>query len=121
MNKASIKSFEDLEVWKQSIVLGKKLYLNNRNNLADPIINQLLRASVSISNNIAEGHDRSSTKDYIRFLYISRGSCAELRSLLILASEVKVLNNSNSTELIEQTLRITRMLSALINSLKRRL
>ncbi len=121
MNSKQIKTFEDLEVWNRSIELAKDLYEVFKGKFNDPLVNQLLRAAVSISNNIAEGHDRGGTKEYIRFLYISRGSCAEFRSVLILAKNIGVINRSEIDGFIERTLIITRMLSALIKSLKKRL
>ena len=58
------------------------------------IRNQIERAVVSISMNIAEGYEYGSDKQFVRFLYISKGSCGEVRSLLLLSKELSILNNS---------------------------
>ena len=79
--------FEDLPVWNTAIELAVGVYLltskpefDHRFSLKD----QLERASVSVSNNIAEGFERGTNSDLLRFLYISRGSAGESRSVLCL-------------------------------------
>ena len=81
------KRFEDLPVWNTAIELAIGVYLltskpefDKRFSLKD----QLERAAVSVSNNIAEGFERGTNKDLLRFLYISRGSAGESRSILCL-------------------------------------
>lgn len=77
--------FEDLPVWQAAIELAKKVYDLTRDRFfAQPgdLCGQLRRASLSVSNNIAEGFERGSTAELLAFLYIARGSCGEVRSML---------------------------------------
>jgi four helix bundle protein len=77
--------FEDLPVWKTAMELAlgvyeltKDRFFNQRGDLSD----QLRRASLSVSNNTAEGFERGSTAELLAFLYIARGSAGETRSML---------------------------------------
>lgn len=112
---------KNMDVWKAGIHLvtqvyhlTKKLPGHERYGLAA----QLQRASVSIPANIAEGVARSSTKDYIRFLHISLGSCAELETLLIVVTNVYA---ADTQELQQEVVRIIKMLRSLISALQRKL
>ncbi|NOY59878.1 MAG: four helix bundle protein [Calditrichaeota bacterium] len=79
---------------------------------------QMQRAAVSIPSNIAEGFERHSNKDFIRFLYIAQGSCAELRTQIYIAIEIGVLAKDQSNELLEKTRKISAMLYKLIKTRK---
>ena len=84
-----IGSYKDLEVWKLSIELVKEIYLVTKQfpkNEEFGLVQQLKRAVVSISCNIAEGKTRGHRKEYIQFLYISLGSCAEVNTQLVIDS-----------------------------------
>ncbi len=72
-----IKKFEDLLVWQKAVELTVDLYacLEKVNDLG--FKNQIQRASLSISNNLAEGFERGSDRDFKRFLFIAQGSCSE--------------------------------------------
>ena len=72
------------------------------------------RAAVSVSSNIAEGAERGSARDFVRFLHISKGSLAELRTQLLIASRVGVLSEAQSNSLSAKCRRISGMLQALI-------
>lgn len=77
--------FEDLPVWKSAIELATRIYKLTRNKFfSQPgdLRDQIRRASLSVSNNIAEGFERGSTAELLYFLYIARGSCGETRSML---------------------------------------
>ena len=78
--------FEDLPVWQAAIELAKRVYDLTRDRFFDQagdLRGQLRRASLSVSNNIAEGFERGTTAELLAFLYISRGSCGETRSMLL--------------------------------------
>jgi len=78
--------FEDLPVWKDAIELAVKVYVLTKDRFFDQpgdLRGQLRRASLSVSNNIAEGFERGTTAELLAFLYISRGSCGETRSMLL--------------------------------------
>jgi four helix bundle protein len=79
--------FEDLPVWKEAIRLAEKVYaltedaaFQKQYSLRD----QLERAAVSVSNNVAEGFERGTTPELLAFIYIARGSAGEVRSMLCL-------------------------------------
>lgn len=77
--------FEDLPVWSAAIDLADRVYKLTRNRFfAQPgdLRDQLRRAALSVSNNIAEGFERGSTAELLAFLYIARGSAGEVRSML---------------------------------------
>jgi four helix bundle protein len=93
------KRFEDLPVWKASMDLALRVYALTRDrffsqpgNLAD----QLRRAALSISNNIAEGFERGSTAELLAFLYIARGSAGEVRSMLHFVDRFPEVNHLKS-------------------------
>jgi len=78
--------FEDLPVWQAAIDLAVRVYELTRNKFfSQPgdLRSQLRRAALSVSNNIAEGFERGSTAELLAFLYISRGSAGEVRSMLL--------------------------------------
>ena len=68
-------------------------------------------------NNIAEGFERGSNKDFIKFLYIAKGSCGEVRSMLYIAYKLGYVNSSNFVLFKKQTIEVSKMLSGLIKSL----
>lgn len=82
------EQFEDLPVWQEAIRLAEGvddlLSSMNNNQLSFSKRDQIERCSLSVSNNIAEGFERGSTRDLLRFIYIARGSAAGTRSMLIL-------------------------------------
>jgi len=71
--KRTIKKFEDIEVWKEGIKISIELYKQLSECKDYSLRDQIQRSAVSIPSNVAEGYDRDSNKDYIRFLYIARG------------------------------------------------
>jgi len=78
--------FEDLPVWKDAIELAVRVYELTKDrffNQPGDLRGQLRRASLSVSNNIAEGFERGTTSELLAFLYISRGSAGETRSMLL--------------------------------------
>ena len=91
--------FEELPVWQDAIELAVKIYeltgrpaFNRQYSLRD----QLERAGVSVSNNIAEGFERGTTPELLTFLYIARGSCGEVRSMLCLLERLPRFDNLKS-------------------------
>jgi len=80
--------------------------------------NQIQRAAVSIPSNIAEGYDRQTNKEFIQFLYIARGSCAEIRTQIHLAIALNYIENEPGKLLIDKTHKISAMLYNLIKTRK---
>jgi len=75
------------------------------------------RAAVSIPSNIAEGQGRSTTKDYIHFLHIARGSIQELETQIYLATRLTFMTQEGQNELLVKTNEVSRLISGLIRSL----
>lgn len=81
---ASYKHFEELPVWQKAIELAVTVFELTSHaafKFRGDLVNQIRRAALSVSNNIAEGYERGTTADLIHFLYIARGSCGETRSM----------------------------------------
>jgi four helix bundle protein len=112
------QKFEDIIAWQKSQDLAVEVYSTFKDLKDFGFKDQICRAAVSISNNIAEGFDRSSDADFSRFLYISLASCSELKSMLYLAKKINYLNGSKRDDLIMKTSEISKIITGLIKSLK---
>ncbi|MFC2090865.1 four helix bundle protein, partial [Bacteroidota bacterium] len=78
---------------------------------------QITRAAISIMNNIAEGHERSSKKDFARFLTISKGSAGEVRSLLYVALDLNYIDDVKFNQLLDHSISISKQLTGFIKYL----
>lgn len=112
----TIEKFEDLKVWKEGMQLAVQLYKELKGCRDYGMRDQLQRAAVSVPSNIAEGFERGSNKEFIRFLYIAKASAGELRTQLYLCREVGVLPKASCEQLIEHTRKISAMLYNLIKT-----
>jgi len=116
-------TFEELPVWNEAVEFALKVFeFPNRadfKGLGDTR-NQLERAALSISNNIAEGFERGTTAELINFLYISRGSAGESRSMLRMCEKLERFSNFKSeiSNLIGMAVNISRQLHGWIDALK---
>ena len=106
--------FENLDVWKKSMRLVVEIYKELGDCRDYGLRDQLQRSAVSIPSNIAEGHDRNSNRDFIRFLNIARGSCAELRTQLYIAREIGILNQVRAIDFLKETQKVSAMIYNLI-------
>jgi len=113
-------SFEDLDVWKKSCRLSVRLYELLRGCRDYGMRDQMLRSSISVPSNIAEGSERKSIPDFRRFINIAQGSAAELRTQIYISREVGIVSDSDAKELIQELKSISKMLQALHKSLKDR-
>jgi four helix bundle protein len=119
-----IKNYRDLTVWQKGIDIARSVYQVTKGFPADErfgLTSQLRRAAASVPANIAEGHARSSTKDYLRFIAISIGSLAETATFIELAGRLNYGNLEELRKIFEMTTEERRMLRALQKSLRRRL
>ena len=113
------KGFEDLEGWRRSKELTIQMFKHLKGSKEYALKDQMIRASISIASNIAEGFERNSTKDFLRFLHISKGSAGELKTQLLIASKSGVINEAAAHKLYAETKQISSMLQGLINSLSK--
>ena len=111
-------NFEDLKVWRKSKDLAVEIFKLFANSKDFGFKDQITRSALSISSNIAEGYERESNKELIRFLYIAKGSCGELRTQLIIAKEINFISEVLADKLITETNEISYMLNALIKTRK---
>ncbi len=109
--------FEDIIAWQKSKELVMHTY-KVFNNLRDfSFRDQARRASISVMNNIAEGFERKSNKEFRQFLYVSKGSCGELRSMLSVANELGYINQKDYMVLSSRCIEISKVISGLIKTL----
>jgi len=118
---ATIKSFNELKVWKDSRLIVKEVYdiihyFPKRENYG--LISQITRASVSIMSNIAEGFARDTNKEFIRFLIMSRGSVAEVQSDLFVALDLEFINQERFEDLYTQLENLSKQINGLIKYLR---
>lgn len=117
-------TFEDLEVWKRGCQLAVDVCVAIHHSKNFGLRDQMQRSAISIPSNIAEGAERDSDGDFIRFLRISKGSCGELRTQLYISERVQEALGlepfANSREMIRETREISAMLQGLIRSIENR-
>lgn len=119
-----IKSYRDLQVWQDAMALIEAVYVLTKDFPSDErfgLTTQLRRASVSVASNIAEGHARSSTRDFLRFIAISAGSLAEVETQLEIAMRLGFAEATRVNALLLTCDRLGKMLRGLSKSLHTRL
>ncbi len=119
--QTKIKDFTDLIAWKEGhkLVLGIYRVTDKFPNKEKySLIDQMRRASVSITSNISEGFTRFGTKDKIRFYVMVAGSLTELQNQLIIAKDIKYLKESYFDILYSQTISGHKLINGLIRSLR---
>jgi len=113
-------SFEELEVWQRACRLSIEIINLMRNCREWALRDQMMKASLSIPSNIAEGAERGSIADFIRFLHIAKGSAAELRTQLFIVRDLGgILPEAKCQDFIEEAKRLSSMLQSLIKSLRK--
>jgi four helix bundle protein len=113
----NIEKFEDILAWQKSKNMTLKVYSLLRNIKDFAFRDQICKASVSIMNNIAEGFERKSDNEFKHFLFIAKGSCGEVRSMLYLAKDLSYVNDTEYISLLNTSIEISKMLSGLIKTL----
>jgi four helix bundle protein len=96
------KSFEDLDLWRRSCALSVRLYTLLKDCRDYGFKDRMLRSAISIPSNIVEGSERKNIPDFKRFISISQGSAAELRTQVYIAQEVKLIIDEDAQYLIEE-------------------
>jgi len=114
-----MKTFEDLPVYQKAKDLCISIYKfeNDKYRKDFGFKDQIQRASISVLNNIAEGFERRGDKELKNFLFIAKGSCAEVRSMLYIALELGYINKNDFNNLYNLTTEISKMLSGFIKAL----
>jgi len=112
-------SFEELEVWQRGTQIAVKIYEVMDDCRDFGLKDQMTRAAVSIPSNIAEGCERDSKKEFVRFLHIAKGSAAELRTQVYIAHRVSLVSREDKQEIINHLETISKKIHRLIDSLKR--
>lgn len=113
----AIKRFEDIMAWQKGQDLAVSIYSLFRDPRDFGFRDQICRAAVSVSNNIAEGFDRRSDAEFIRFLNIARSSCNEVKSMVYLGERLGYLDASKRSDLINQCEEISKVILGLARSL----
>jgi four helix bundle protein len=114
----AIQKFEDIIAWQKAQEYALNIYKIFRDLKDFSFRDQVCRAVVSISNNIAEGFDRSSNADFSRFLYIAIGSCSEVKSMIYLAEKLEYIPVKKCEQLLEEGDEISKIIRGLIKSMK---
>ena len=112
-----VPSYQNLIVWQKAMDLTTEIYRLTKklpNEELYGLTNQMRRAAVSIPSNIAEGNGRASTKDYVRFLSIARGSKSEIETQLLLCVKLDYLQQSEVDETLNLCTEIGKMINAMI-------
>ena len=119
----TITRFEDLEVWQEAASLAVEIYTVSKNGDFGQDFSfrdQLRRSAVSIAANIAEGKERETIPEFVRYLYIAKGSSGELKTHLIIAQQIGYIEQARARNLSQRVEKISAKLGALIRTLKRR-
>ena len=117
----AFQSFEDLEVWQRGCRLAVdvfKTYAACRNFTMQ---DQVQRAALSIPSNVAEGYERNSNKEFIRFLNIAKGSGGELRTQLYISRKLDFIRKGDFDRLVKESKEISAMLHGLSRAVAKRL
>ncbi len=122
--REGVKTFKDLVVWQKAFELCLRLYEITRSFPSEErfgLTAEVRKTARSVVYNIAEGHRRRSTKEFIRFLDIASGSAAELETQLLLAAKLSYVDENEAASLLALYGEIERMLPALMRSLEERI
>ena len=110
--------FEDLEVWRRAARLSAEIY-KGLSELRDfGFRDQITRSSLSIPSNIAEGHERGSSKETAQFFNYAKGSAGELRTQIYIGMDIGYIDREAGKAWLQEAEELSRMLHALIRSIK---
>ena len=116
----ALSTFEDLKVWQRSCDQAVKVCKTVENWRNFALKDQLQRSAISVPSNIAEGHERDSAGDFIRFLRIAKGSNGELRTQIYISQRLGLINESSAKDFVGESKEIAAMLQGLIRSIQSR-
>ncbi len=119
-----ISSYKDLIVWQKSITLVTNVYVLTKSFPSEEkygIVSQMNRAAVSVPSNIAEGWGRESSKSYLQFLKVSRGSLMEVETLLVIAKNLNFITEKEYKIISDNIEELAKILQGLIKSIKQKI
>jgi len=111
--------FEDLVVWKRSASLSAEIYKHFSSCRDYGFKDQITRSGLSIPSNIAEGFERESTRECLKFLSYAKGSCAELRTQIYIGLEIAYIKKETADRWLNETIEISSMIRGLMKTKKR--
>jgi four helix bundle protein len=117
-----VTRFEDLRVFQQARELSHRVHALTRNGVIAKdrvLVDQMRRAVLSIVSNIAEGFERQSNAEFVRFLYMAKGSCGELRAQALVALDEEYWSKEIHDEINERCRKLSASLSNLISYLRK--
>lgn len=120
--KTEIKNYRDLEVWKEAMDMVEQIYQITKNLPSEEMYglkSQIRRSAVSVPSNIAEGHARKGTGEYLHHLSIAKGSLAELETQLILCIRLNYVDRVQAKIVWDRSQTVGRLLTGLIRSLRK--
>jgi len=112
-----IQKFEDIIAWQKAKELTLDIYKQFQNCKDFGFKSQIEKASVSTMNNIAEGFERKGDKEFKHFLFVAKGSCGEVRSMLYLAFQLNYINKEQYNKFRNLSIEISKLLSGFIKTL----
>jgi four helix bundle protein len=122
---ATINSFEDLNIWKQEQDLGAMVYklcdTNQKISKYFSFKDQIKKAVLSISNNIAEGFEYKNNADFLRFLRIAKGSCGEVRNCLLFSVKIEYTKLDEVKKEIELSISLSKQIGQLMKYLREKI
>ena len=116
-----VKTFEELVIFQLARNLCKEIYTITKSVEFQKdirFVRQIRASAGSVMDNIAEGYEREGNKEFINFLYIAKGSCGEVRSQIIRASDVGFIDNDTAKCLYNDCISLSKAISAFIKSIK---
>jgi four helix bundle protein len=119
----TVRNYQDLIVWQKSLEFTVAIYSYTKTFPKEEtygITSQMRRAAVSISSNIAEGQTRHTSKLFLQFLSIARGSLSELETQIILSYRLNYISEENKDQLLTKAEEIGRVLGSLMKTLTKR-
>ena len=117
-----VRRFEELDIFQKSRELCKEIYAITKEgefHKDSRFVQQIHASAGSVMDNIAEGFERDGNKEFINFLYIAKGSCGEVRSQIIRASDVGYIDNAIATKLYNDSLNLSKSIAKFITSLRK--
>ncbi len=112
-----VEKFEDLICWQKGQEVALLIYRLFQDSRDFSFRNQIQRAATGISNNIAEGFERRSSRELKQFLFIAKGSCGEVRSMAYLAKALQYITDADFEKTQDLLLEISRLISGFIKKL----